>query len=136
MVCIYCNNETRVINSRLQKRNNQIWRRRKCEACEAVFTTHESIDLSSALLVKSGASKTPFLADRLFADVLSALIDHKDKYVAAREVTATVIKNLLQEKPNNLLFSSKSISKITSTVLKKFDKHAWLRYVADHHSLQ
>jgi transcriptional repressor NrdR len=135
MVCIYCRNETVVKNSRLQKRSNQVWRRRQCMVCKSVFTTHEAVDLSQALLVESGASTAPFLADRLFTDVLSALKDHKDKYIAAREITATSIKNLQtnSEKP---LFSTKAISKTTALTLKRFDKRAWLRYVADHPSLQ
>jgi transcriptional repressor NrdR len=135
MVCAYCGHETRVTNSRLQKRNNQVWRRRQCEACKAVFTTHEAIDLSSALLVGSGASTSPFLPDLLFTDTLLALQDRKDAHIAAREISSTVIQKLLKmpEKPQ---FSSKTISKTTAEVLKRFDKRAYLRYVAEHSSLQ
>jgi transcriptional repressor NrdR len=135
MVCAYCGNETKVTNSRLQKRNNQVWRRRQCLRCSAVFTTHEAIDLSQALSVDSGASTRPFLADRLFSDILAALKDHNDRYVAAREVTSTVTKNLLKNRqlPS---FGPKTISKATAEVLKRFDKRAYLRFVADHESLQ
>jgi transcriptional repressor NrdR len=132
---MYCGHETRVTNSRMQKRNNQVWRRRQCEACKAVFTTHEAIDLSSALLVDLGASTQPFLTDRLFADVLAALKDHKDRYIATREVTSTVIKNLLKSEQSPS-FKPKEISKATDKVLKRFDKRAHLRYAADHPSLQ
>jgi transcriptional repressor NrdR len=135
MVCVYCGNETRVTNSRLQKRNNQVWRRRQCEACKAVFTTHEIVDLSNALLVDSGVSTSPFLPDRLFSDVLAALKDYKHRYIAAREITSTVIQKLLK-RPQNALFSASDISKTTAEVLKRFDKRAYLRYVADHPSLQ
>jgi transcriptional repressor NrdR len=135
MVCTYCGNETHVTNSRLQKRNNQVWRRRQCLRCNAVFTTHEAIDLSQALLVDSGASRQPFLADRLFTDVLAALKDRQDRYVAAREIASTVIQKLLKN-AHNASLSPKSVSKATAEVLKRFDKRAYLRYVADHPSLQ
>jgi transcriptional regulator NrdR family protein len=135
MVCVYCGNETKVTNSRLQKRNNQVWRRRQCEACKAVFTTHEAIDLTSTLLVGSRGSTKPFLPDLLFTDVLLALQDRKDVYLAAREIVSTVIQNLLKH-PDKPLFNSHTVSKTTAEVLKRFDKRAHLRYVAEHPSLQ
>jgi transcriptional regulator NrdR family protein len=75
------------------------------------------------------------LADRLFSDILAALADHKHRYVAAREVTATVIKSLLKssQKPS---LNPRLISKATADVLKRFDKRAYLRFVAEHPSLQ
>jgi transcriptional repressor NrdR len=135
MVCVYCGHETRVTNSRLQKRSNQVWRRRQCEACKAVFTTHEHVDLTQALLVNYKGSQKPFLQDLLFTDVLFALQDRKDVYTAAREVTSTVIQKLLKH-TDNPLFTPKVISKVTSDVLKRFDKRAHLRYSAEHPSLQ
>jgi transcriptional repressor NrdR len=135
MVCIYCGRETRVVNSRMQKRNNQVWRRRQCEACKAVFTTHEAIDLSQTFLVDSGSSQHPFLPDRLYTDLLEALQDRKDRYVAAREVTSTIVQKV-QKNTNGPLFSTKLISKTAAEILKRFDKRAYLRYAAEHPSLQ
>ena len=134
MVCTYCGGETSVVNSRAQKRSNQVWRRRKCEACEAVFTSHEAIDLSCALVVDSGRP-TPFISDMLFTEVLLALQDRKDCYLAAREVTSTVIRDLLKL-PGKPRIDSKQISQATATVLKRLDKRAYLRYLAEHPSLQ
>ncbi len=123
-----------VVNSRHQKRNNQVWRRRRCEACRAVFTSHEAIDLSSALVIGSSPSR-PFISDMLFTEVLLALQDRKDCYLAAREVTSTVIRQLLstQAKPR---IEPKQISQTTAKVLKRLDKQAYLRYLAEHPSLQ
>lgn len=136
MVCLYCSAETRVGNSRPQKRNNQVWRRRQCVRCGAVFTTHETIDLSNALLVAaSGSSPKPFLDDILFTDILLAMQDRKDCYAAAREATTTVVTKLLGL-PGKPLFSPKQISLISADVLKKLDKRAYLRFKAEHPSLQ
>src|SRR4051794_11213112 len=127
MVCVYCGAKTQVSNSRLQKRSNQVWRRRFCSRCKATFTTHEAVDLSSTLLVDSTGRVGPFLPDMLFTEVLLALQDRKDCYLAAREVTNTVIKQLLQlpEKP---VYKPKQISSAAGAVLKRLDRRAWLRF--------
>lgn len=135
MICVYCGNKTKVTNSRLQKRSNQVWRRRQCVACGSVFTTHESVDLTQALIVDSGASTKPFLPDLLFTDILLAVQDRKDCYVAAREITHTVIQKFLKS-PQKASLSPVFISKTTAEVLKRFDKRAWLRFVSEHPSLQ
>jgi transcriptional regulator NrdR family protein len=135
MVCVYCGAKTQVSNSRLQKRSNQVWRRRFCSRCEATFTTHEAVDLSSTLLVDSGDSMKPFLPDMLFTEVLLALQDRKNNYLDAREVTNTVIKQLLKL-PDKPIYKPQQISSAASAVLKRLDRRAWLRFVAEHPSLQ
>jgi transcriptional repressor NrdR len=131
MVCLYCGSETKVINSRRQKRNNQVWRRRKCLACGAVFTTHEAIELESALSVSKDGRPTPFLPDLLFSELISALRHRQDAYTAAREVLGTIVKRLLAL-PQKPAFSSSDITAATTEVLKRFDRRAWQRYSADH----
>ncbi len=112
-----------------------MWRRRQCKACKAVFTTHEAIDLSTSLLVRSGASTKPFLADKLFADFLLVMKHRPDRYTAAREATYTTVQNLIKL-PSQPLFEKRQISACAADVLKKLDKRAYLHYAADHPSLQ
>ena len=135
MVCVYCAGKTKVINSRHQLRNNQIWRRRQCLQCRTIFTSHEAADLTSTLQVEVRGLPQPFLADLLFTEILLALQDRKDCYTASREVTATVIRNLLKL-PQKPLFKPSDISRTSAEVLKRFNRRAWLRYVAEHPSLQ
>ena len=135
MVCVYCDSKTRVTNSRLQKRSNQVWRRRQCKACRAVFTTLEATDLPTTLIVDSRGHSEPFLPDKLYTEVLLSLQDRKDAYVAAREVTNTVIKELLKL-PGRPLFNSEQISRVAGDVIKRLDRRAYLRYAAEHPSLQ
>jgi len=135
MVCVFCSSETQVVNSRRQKRNNQIWRRRQCLSCMAVFTTHEALDTTTTLIVDSRGSAGPFLPDKLYTEVLLALQDRPDCYTAAREVTNTVINKLLKlpEKP---VFKASQISAAAGDVLKRLDRRAYLRFIAEHPSLQ
>jgi len=135
VVCVYCGAKTRVYNSRLQKRNNQVWRRRKCERCLALFTSHEAMDLSSSLSVLSGGSPKPFMLDMLFTDLLLALQDRPDCYLASREATSTAVRQLLKL-PDVPVITPKEISTAAAKVLKRLDRRAYLRYVAEHRSLQ
>lgn len=134
MVCVYCNSDTQVVNSRHQKRSNRVWRRRHCLNCDATFTSHEAADLGGLLVVVDSGHHKPFSEDILFTDVLFALSHRKDCYSAAREVTATIVQNLLRlpEKP---IFKPSRISSVAGAVLKRLDRQAWLRYVAEHASL-
>lgn len=135
MVCLYCAGDTKVTNSRLQKRNNQVWRRRQCLTCGAVFTTHEQIELQSALSVSKNGSTEPFEPRLLLNELVSALSHRKDVYTASEELLATIVRKLLTL-PQKPLFVPADISKTTAGVLKRFDNRAYLRYLADHLSLQ
>lgn len=134
MVCLYCGFDTKVGNSRLQRRSNQVWRRRACKRCGAVFTTHEVIDLSSTLLVVVAGVPKPFVTDMLYTELLIAMSHRTNAYLDAREATNTVIKRLL-ELPGKPLYLPSQISLIASEVLNKLDKRAYLRFIAEHPSL-
>ena len=131
MVCIKCGTKTSVINSRRQKRSNQVWRRRKCKACQDVFTSLEAPDLASLLIVDSRGRREPFTSDRLFADLLVALQHRSDRFTAAREASHTIIKQLLKLQGKSVLLKDE-ISLATAQVLSKLDRSAYLRYVAEH----
>lgn len=135
MICIYCSGETAVSNSRLQHRNNQVWRRRKCLKCGAVFTTHESILLEDSLSVERNGKIEKFSPDKLYTEVLLAVQDFPNCYSAARELSATITQKLLKG-PSDGLIKAQDISFETSAVLKRFNKRAWLRFVAEHPSVQ
>src|SRR6266576_5091972 len=95
MICVYCGGETKVVNSRHQRRNNQVWRRRQCLVCQAVFTTHEAVELESALSVEQDGVLRPFLPDLLLKELMSAMQDRKDVSTASREVLGTIVRKLL-----------------------------------------
>lgn len=135
MVCIYCGGETKVTNSRLQKRNNQVWRRRQCLTCQSVFTTHEQIELQSALSVTRNGRNEPFEPGLLLNELVVALSHRKDVYTASEELLGVIVRKLLTL-PQKPLFKPSDISKVTADVLKHFDRRAYLRYLADHPSLQ
>lgn len=132
MTCIYCGSKTEVANSRLQKRSNTVWRRRRCRRCGAIFTTLEAPDLSSALVVQYAHGKTaPLSRDRLLVSLLNPLSHRKDAIAAAGALTSTILAELLQTHPGPVLRVF-DIAKTAHSVLARFDSAAAISYAAHH----
>lgn len=131
MVCPFCQNPTRVTNSRTQKRANSTWRRRRCRQCHAIFTTVESIDFSKSIVVEaqSGAYE-PFERDKLLLSVYDALRHRNTAQTDATALTGTIIAQLLRHKASSL--SVITIAQTAHTVLQRFDTAAGVHYRAFH----
>lgn len=114
-------------------RNNNVWRRRRCLSCGAVFTSVEAPDLASSLSVNRLGVYEPFSVDLLYTELLLALQDRKDCYSAARELSNSVIRNLVKEEGAS--FTPPQISQTSAKVLKRFNRRAYQRYAAEHPSL-
>ena len=134
MVCPHCSSNTQVINSRLQKRANSVWRRRKCIQCEAIFTSREVADLSAAWRVihqKTGLQ--PFLRDKLFLSLYKSLQHRHTALTDAGDLTDTIIGQLTRTKTDGPL-SPAAIVQAVTTVLSRFDTVAQVHYQAFHRS--
>ncbi len=133
MVCIYCSNETKVVNSRPQKRLNRVWRRRTCMTCGTTFTSSESVDLSGSITVRDLSRLQPFQRDKLFMSIHDSLKHRKTALSDATGLTDTVISKLYPLMRDALLDKA-DIIKTTSDVLRRFDKAAATMYDAFHPS--
>ena len=132
MVCIKCQSRTKVCNSRLQKRANAIWRRRKCLACRYVFTTQESLDTEKSWVVQySTALPRPFTRDTLFISVFKSLQHRPSATGDATALTATIITQLPAAMQQAELTST-AIAIISLQVLQRFDVAAATFYQAYH----
>lgn len=131
MVCIYCSQETRVSNSRLQKKNNQVWRRRHCLMCASNFTTLEKPDLLTALSVHSSNAYKAFSRDKLFLSIHDSLKHRKTALADATALADTIIGILYpQIKDGSIAVAQVTIA--TSQTLNRFDKAAASHYNAYH----
>ncbi len=130
MVCAYCFNPTSVINSRLNKKSNQIWRRRRCLTCNAVFTTSEEINLSQTWMVRKNKTDIPFNRDKLFLSIYESMKHRKEPIDDAHQITHTIITKL--KSTNNGLINSQTIATLTAVTLNRFDKTAYVYYHAFH----
>lgn len=133
MVCIYCAKRTEVTNSRLQRVHNAVWRRRRCLACKAIFTTHERIDLSAAFMVSSisAGPPVPFSRDKLFLSIVRACGHRDDQVQDAGALTETVIVGTAAT-ANESLVQREALAKKIYEVLLNFDDAAATHYRAYH----
>lgn len=132
MVCIYCGSQTSVANSRHKRRTNQIWRRRACGNCQAVFTTQETPALEQSVSVKGKKGRLePFERDKLYLSIVTACGHRKHASKDATGLTATVISKLLPHIKQATLEKA-AITDVTLQVLIRFDKPASVTYQAYH----
>lgn len=132
MVCVLCGNDTKVVNSRPQRRANQVWRRRQCLNCKTVFTTEESIDYAATWRVQTqqGALQ-PFSRDKLFMSLYRACEHRKSALTDAGGLAETIISNL-GVSANNTLITTPVIAQTAIVALNRFDKTAAAVYQAFH----
>lgn len=132
MVCIYCSGPTQVTNTRPQKKRNQIWRRRLCLKCQAIFTSIETAHIEQSWLVKQATGKlSPFLPDKLYLSIFNSLKHRESAIIDARNISDTVIAMLLNRVEDGII-NYKTIADITKVSLNRFDKVASIQYQAFH----
>lgn len=134
MVCIYCGQKTRVINSRFQHRSNQVWRRRKCLDCNSVFTTEEKADLAGHWLIKTrNGALQPFNRDKLFISLYESLKHRKTASEDASALADTIINKLAGNMRGGVV-EMKTIEQHILVALNRFDKVAAVHYQAFHNN--
>jgi transcriptional regulator NrdR family protein len=137
MVCLYCSQELAVSNSRPQKSRNQVWRRRLCKACGAVFTSVEAIDLAKALIVSKPATSgkvaqlQPFERDTLFISIYESLRHRPAAASDARGLCDTVVAHIITNAEHGKIETRTIFSMVLST-LERFDAAAASHYAAFH----
>ncbi len=132
MVCTFCNSETKVINSRHQKKANATWRRRLCNTCTEAYTTTETYDLHGLILVatKDKTNLEDFLRDKLFLSIHTVLLHRKTAISDATSLTDTVIQLILAQKKH--IVPKSVIAQTIFEVLDRFDHLSALQYRALH----
>lgn len=131
MVCIYCGNKTQVTNSRHQKRTNSVWRRRICLDCQAIVSTTETIDLSTAVIVIDKTSHKPFSRDKLFISIHDSCKHRKTALTDAIALTDTIISLILPQ-IKHASVTKLDIKQTSHKVLENFDIAAAIQYQAYH----
>lgn len=133
MVCIYCGGRTSVVNSRHQKRANQVWRRRQCDNCQSIVTTVEGLDFAASLSLKTAASAyKPFQRDILFISVYDSLRHRKTAISDAEALTATILRALPTCFDQNKSVDRTKLITLVAQTLQRFDKAAAVQYLAFH----
>jgi transcriptional repressor NrdR len=131
MVCIHCGQKTQVTNSRPQHRTNQVWRRRACLSCKAIFSTLEAADYGAAWLVRSSGGLTPFNRDKLFLSLYHSCQHRPAAISDATALTDTVISKILAQAHDGVI-GAPVIAATVAAALNRFDKPASVHYQAFH----
>jgi transcriptional regulator NrdR family protein len=133
MVCIYCSGDTMVINSRLQKRVNTVWRRRRCKICGATVTTEEAPRYETALMVQSSTDALqPFSRDILFVSLYKSLAHRKTATTDAADLTKTLIASLHNSNQATAIIDKYALTAHVTACLERFDTAAASHYRAYH----
>lgn len=130
MVCIYCGNNTTVSNSRHQKRNNAVWRRRVCTACEAVFTTLERAEFGSAIMITDKDGLRPLERDQLLITIYESCKHRTSAFSDAVALTNTIVGEILKHVTADGTIEHKKLHSVVRTVLERFDPAAATIYTA------
>src|ERR1700731_3135221 len=112
MICPYCGSSTQVTNSRRQKKDIRVWRRRHCDNCGAIFTTFETLDMASLRLanIDSKASEA-FSGTKLLISIYESCKHRKSAPEDARALTDTVINLLLKQMRQVKVISKKDVQR-------------------------
>ena len=132
MVCIYCGGSTSVNNSRLTSHLNEVWRRRQCKACHAIFTTYESATLEGSIVVQySGKDLRPFLYEQLFVDIF-ACCNHMSQSATVASNLSKVIAVQIGLQASSGVISRGQIIDLCIQYLERIDSTALALYKAYH----
>jgi transcriptional repressor NrdR len=133
MVCIYCSAETKVINSRHQKRANTVWRRRRCINCGSIITTEEIPKYETALMVRGdNGALEPFSRDLLLISLYKSLAHRKTAAQDAAALTTTLISLLRAHSDTEAIMDRDALIGSAHSCLQRFDTAAASHYLAYH----
>lgn len=129
MKCCFCGHtESKVIDSRPTDEGASIRRRRECLACGKRFTTYETIETVSVMVVKKDKSREAFDREKLLKGLLRACekrpVPVKRLETLVDEVEATV-QNLLEWE-----VTSEAIGEMVMDRLKDIDDIAYIRFAS------
>lgn len=131
MNCPYCDAKTQVTNSRSHNNSSGVWRRRACVKCRAIWTTHETIDLSTSHRVRTFKNDIrPISRDKLFVSIKDSCAHRKTALADASALTDTVLSQILALKQPIIEVSH--LATTTHQTLSRFDPIAAAVYGAQH----
>lgn len=135
MHCPFCDEEdTRVIDSRLVARGEQVRRRRECQSCGERFTTYETVELWMPHVVKSDGAREPFNEEKLRSGLARAL----EKRPVSVEELETIVNHILHDlrATGERELPSRAIGEAVMAQLKNVDPVAYVRFASVYRDFQ
>ena len=129
MKCMYCGCEdSKVIDSRSTDDGKSIRRRRECTACGKRFTTFETIETVSFLVIKRDGTRQSYDRTKLKNGILRAC---EKRPISMAQIDAVV--NAIEKSLYNSLdeeITSQKIGDLVMEQLKELDEVAYIRFAA------
>jgi transcriptional repressor NrdR len=135
MHCPFCHAaDTKVIDSRLLRENNQTRRRRLCLDCNERFTTYETAELFLPRLIKRDGRRMPFSEDKLRAGMLRAL---EKRPVSAAQIETSIARILRKAVTSGEReIPSSQIGEWVMEELHQLDQIAYVRFASVYRCFQ
>lgn len=135
MYCPFCHAEdTRVIDSRLIRENNQTRRRRQCDQCKERFTTYETAELSLPRVIKRDGRRAPFSEEKLRAGMLRALEKRPVGIEQIESAIARIIRIAMTSGEREI--PSSQIGEWVMEELHQLDQVAYVRFASVYRCFQ
>ncbi len=129
MKCPFCGKlNTRVVDSRPDKMDSQVRRRRECRACSRRFTTHEKFIQVPIIIVKKDGRREDFMREKVLSGIKKAC-EKRAISINLIEETVDTIERELRE-TNELEISAKLVGKKIIEALKSIDDVAYVRFAS------
>ena len=107
-----------------------MWRRRKCTACSAIWTSLERPEASTVWRVQQNGHLLSFSYETLYISLYEALKHKKTAVQDAKHLTDTVMQKLTANK--KAILSTELITQTTYDILRRYNKLAAELYKTTH----
>ncbi|MCM1404694.1 MAG: transcriptional regulator NrdR [Prevotella sp.] len=132
MRCPNCgSHDNKVVDSRTNDNSNSIRRRRECLKCGKRFTSYETIERVSLLVVKSDGSRQSFDSQKIKNSIIAAT----GKRPVSMKQIDNIVESIEMQIANTAMgdqqeIASSVIGDMVMQELKKIDEVAYIRFAA------
>lgn len=129
MKCPYCKyTESKVIDSRPTVDGESIRRRRICQQCGKRFTTYETIESRSLMVIKKDGSRQQYDREKLMRGILKACQKRPVTKAQMDDLLSNIEKELYDQQEDEV--SSMTIGEMVVERLIDIDKVAYIRFAS------
>lgn len=135
MHCPFCQEEeTKVIDSRLNDEGSQVRRRRECLECKERFTTYEIAELTPPRLVKRDGTRCTFEPEKLRRGMLKALEKRPVTMEAIDEALLRILNKIRASGEREI--HSQWLGELVMEELRQLDQIAYVRFASVYRSFK
>ncbi|MDP3561407.1 MAG: transcriptional regulator NrdR [Legionellaceae bacterium] len=135
MYCPFCQaNDTKVIDSRLVAEGAQVRRRRQCIECHERFTTFESAELVTPMIIKRDGRRELFQVENMRAGMLRALEKRPVGADALEEAIVAIVQKIRQTGEREI--DSRQVGEWVMEQLYRLDHIAYVRFASVYKRFQ